>query len=212
MGLVYYRVALAADDLGRELYRDYILASMVEFPEFLLAIYLCNRCGRKITIIGSTALASVACMAVAFIPKDKGRQGLVTFRVVVGMIGKLSITISFNAIYTWSVELHPIVIRSRGMGLLQISSRVGAASAPWVSEGLKSVHHVVPFLVMGASSFIATALMFLLPETKGKGTAEVIEDEKEQGKKLGVEFHRDSNGKNAEVNLGNPYKDECSKL
>jgi len=212
MGLVYYRVALAADDLGRELYRDYILASMVEFPEFLLAIYLCNRCGRKITIIGSTALASVACMAVAFIPKDKGRQGLVTFRVVVGMIGKLSITISFNAIYTWSVELHPTVIRSRGMGLLQISSRVGAASAPWVSEGLKSVHHVVPFLVMGASSFIATALMFLLPETKGKGTAEVIEDEREQGKNLGVEFHRDSHGKNAEVNLGNPYKDECSKL
>ena len=54
------------------------------------------------------------------------------------------------------------------MGFLQISSRVGAASAPWVSEGLKSVHHVVPFLVMGASSFIATALMFLLPETKEK--------------------------------------------
>ena len=96
------------------------------------------------------------------------------------------------------------------MGLLQISSRIGSASAPWVSKGLKSVHHAVPFLVMGVSSFIATALMFLLPETKGKGTAEVIEDGKKQEEKLGVEFQRGSCGNNAKVNLG--YKDECSKL
>ena len=43
MGLVYYGLALAADDLGGEIYRDYILASLVEFPAVLLAIYLCNR-------------------------------------------------------------------------------------------------------------------------------------------------------------------------
>ena len=28
-----------------------------------------------------------------------------------GMIGKLGIAMSFDAIYTWSVELHPTVIR-----------------------------------------------------------------------------------------------------
>lgn len=43
MGLVYYGVALAADDLGGALYRDYILASLVEFPAVILAIYLCHR-------------------------------------------------------------------------------------------------------------------------------------------------------------------------
>ena len=43
MGLVYFGVALAADDLGGAIYRDYILASLVEFPAVLLAIYLCNR-------------------------------------------------------------------------------------------------------------------------------------------------------------------------
>ena len=43
MGLVYYGVALAADDLGGEIYRDYILASLLEFPASFLAIYLCNR-------------------------------------------------------------------------------------------------------------------------------------------------------------------------
>jgi len=212
MGLVYYGLALAADDLGGEIYRDYILASLVEFPAVLLAIYLCNRCGRKNTVIGSMALASAACISVAFIPKNKDRQGLMALRVIVGMIGKLGISVSFDAIYTWSVELHPTIIRSRGMGLLEISSPIGGASAPLVAKGLKSVHHVLPFLVMGASSFIASALMLLLQETKGKSTAEVIEDGKERGKNLGVEFHRDPHDSNEKVNLGYPHKDECSKL
>ena len=43
MGLVYYGVALAANDLGGETYRDYILTSLIEFPAVLLAISLCNR-------------------------------------------------------------------------------------------------------------------------------------------------------------------------
>ena len=43
MGLVYYGVALAADDFGGEIYRDYILASLADFPAVLLTIYLCNR-------------------------------------------------------------------------------------------------------------------------------------------------------------------------
>ena len=42
-GLVYYGVALAADDLGGNMYRDYILASLVEFPAVVAAIYLCNK-------------------------------------------------------------------------------------------------------------------------------------------------------------------------
>ena len=62
------------------------------------------------------------------------------------------------------------------MGLLQISSRIGAAAAPWIAKGLKSFHKSVPFLVMGISSLIAAFLMLTLPETKGQKTAEVLEN------------------------------------
>jgi len=211
MGLVYYGVALAADDLGGEIYRDYILASLVEFPAVLLAIYLCNRIGRKKTVIGAMALASAACIIVAFIPTDKG-QGLVTFRVIVGMIGKCGVATSFDAIYTWSVELHPTVIRSQGMGLLQISSRIGAASAPWVAKGLKPVHPYAPFLVMGVSSSIATILMLVLQETKGTKTAEVIEDGTDRAKDVVADFHKGSHGTNPKVNLGYSDKEEFTKF
>ena len=32
-------------------------------------------------------------------------------RVVLGMLGKFSITLSFNAFYIWSAELHATVVR-----------------------------------------------------------------------------------------------------
>lgn len=68
-----------------------------------------------------------------------------------------------------------IIFRSQGMGLLQISSRIGAAGAPWVAKALQNVHKSVPFLVMGVSSLIAALLLVVLPETKGAKTAEVLE-------------------------------------
>ena len=43
LGMVYFGVALAAEDLGGELYRDYILQALVEFPAFAVSVYMCNR-------------------------------------------------------------------------------------------------------------------------------------------------------------------------
>ena len=80
------------------------------------------------------------------------------------------------------------------MGLLQISSRIGAASAPWVAKGLKSVHHYAPFLVMGVSSLVASALLTFLPETKGQKTVEVTENTKTdtlQGPTMEVDHLKD---------------------
>ena len=102
--------------------------------------------------------------------------------------------------------------RSQGMGLLQISSRIGAASAPWVAKGLKTVHRYAPFLVMGVSSVLAAILMLLLPETKGKKTAEVIDDKNEHGTAMVADFHKDPYGNNAKVNLGYSNKDESTKF
>ena len=98
------------------------------------------------------------------------------------------------------------------MGLLQISSRIGAASAPWVAKGLKPVHRYAPFLVMGISSFIATVLMLVLQETKGTKTAEVIEDGKDQAKNVAADFHKGPHGTNPKVNLGFSDKEEFTKL
>ena len=42
-GIVYFGLTLAADDLGGEIYRDYILLSLFEVASIFLAIYVCSR-------------------------------------------------------------------------------------------------------------------------------------------------------------------------
>ena len=74
--------------------------------------------------------------------------------------------------------------RSQGLGLLQIASRIGSAGAPWIATGLRTVHASLPFIVMGGSSFIAVAMLFYLPETKGVKIAETLGDKEDEGKEL----------------------------
>lgn len=184
-GLVYFGLSLAADDLGGSLYRNYVLLSAVEFPANLSTIYLCEKIGRKKTTAGTMVLGSIACVTVAFIPST-GTARII--RVLLGILGKCFITISFSAIYTWSLEIYPTDIRAQGMGFLQIASRIGAASSPWIAKGLKSLHTAAPFLVMSIVTFVSAILLLLLPETKGvpaKDSSFEEEDEAEPLEEVG---------------------------
>eukprot|EP00795_Rhopilema_esculentum_P015781 gene15781-7079_t len=174
-GMVYYGISMASDNLGGNMYRDFVLTSLVEIPANILVIILGNRYGRKPTTIWAMIFGALSCGSVAFIPSDTNMPGYNWSRVALGMMGKLCITLSFNELYLWSVELHPTVVRSQGMGVLQITSRLGAASAPWVAQWLRHFHTSLPFILMGGLTATAAFLCFILKETKGMQTAEVLE-------------------------------------
>ena len=174
-GMVYFGLSLAADDLGGNLYRNFVLVSIIEFPAVVFAVDFCARFGRKKTVSLSMLVAGIICIVVAFVPIGAKRS----YRVVLGMCGKLCVTLSFDAIYTWSVELYPTDVRAQGMGFLQIASRIGAASAPWIAKGLKTLHESVPFIVMGVAALISAFLTLCLPETKDLETAETEDEENE---------------------------------
>ncbi|XP_066928941.1 organic cation transporter protein-like [Clytia hemisphaerica] len=172
-GMAYYGISLAANDFGGDLYRDYVLVSIIEFPAALLAIYLCNKVGRKKTTTCSLFVAGFLTLIVGFIPMSSGGK---IARLSLGMLGKMFITISFDAIYTWSVEIHSTNIRTEGMGFLQITSRLGAASAPWIAKAVRSVYAPLPFLIMGGLGLLGGISCLFLPETKGVQTQETEEE------------------------------------
>ena len=185
-GMVYYGISLAASDLGGSLYRDYILVSIVEFPAALLAIDFCERFGRRKTVCYSMILAGLLTLIVGFIPLAGGKAA----RVALGMLGKMFVTLSYDSIYTWSVEIYPTDIRSEGMGFLQITSRIGAASAPWIGKAVAVHHPSLPFIIMGTLGLISGVLTLYLPETKGQETQETDNDVTEEVFFLG-EFKSD---------------------
>jgi len=190
-GLVFYGVSFAADDLGGSMYRDYILTSVVDFPAICLAIYLCNKIGRKKTVLIPMLISGLALIAVSIIPPKSKIKGLLAFRVFLGMVGKFCITMAFDSIYTWSTELYPTVIRGAGMGYLQIAARIGSALAPWVAKWLIGVHVMLPFSLMGGSAVICAILLYWIPETAHMKTLETLHDQFDNNKNR--EFANDGN-------------------
>ena len=52
--------------------------------------------------------------------------------------------------------------------------RIGAASAPWVIEGLKLYSVIIPFSLMGGLTFIGALSCIALKETNGLATQETL--------------------------------------
>ncbi|XP_002158070.2 organic cation transporter protein [Hydra vulgaris] len=174
--MVFYGISLASDNLGGNQYRNFLLASIVEFPAIVTAIVSSNRVGRKCTAIFSMAIAGLSCIGVAFIPST---ESYVWPKIALGMVGKLFITVSFDVLYVWSAELHPTVIRVQGMGLLSVTSRCGGASAPWISQFLAHFHKMLPFGIMGSLSLVSAFMCCILKETRGLASPETLEDSTE---------------------------------
>lgn len=190
-GMVYYGLSLAAGDLGGSIYRNFALLSAIEVPALVLTMYFCNKIGRKPTTAGSMAIGSITCLAIAFIPNEDSFK---VYRVTLGIVGKCFITTSFSSIYTWSLELYSTDIRAEGIGFLQVTSRIGAASSPWIAKALKKLHHTTPFIVMGVVSLLGALLLLLLPETKDRPTRELHVQSKQDKKGLDGELCLEING------------------
>lgn len=182
VGMGYYGLSLSSGEFGGSIYLNFILTSLVEIPANFLVIHNCNRFGRKKTTIAHMVAAGIAVVAVSLIPHGTNNTGFIAGRVTLGTLGKMFITTSFNAVYVFSAELFPTVVRNSGMGMVSVASRIGAASSPFIVQ-MTRINAILPFAVMGSLSFLAAVFCWILPETMGKSTAEVMEDAKKEAEK-----------------------------
>lgn len=58
------------------------------------------------------------------------------------MIGKLAITSSYGAIYVFTAEQFPTVIRNVGLGASSTFARIGGVIAPYVNHLVRYSYHI----------------------------------------------------------------------
>lgn len=174
--MVYYGVSLGSPDLGGSLYVNFVLISVVEFPGNIAAIWMMGRIGRKRTVVLTMILAAVSALgSVLLTMYDPGNdKGFYAGRIIMAMIAKFLIMITFDALYTYTAELYPTTVRNTALGSSIAIGRIGAFSAPFIVT-LNRVHPLLPYGIMGILSLVAGLLYSTLPETKGRPTQEVIE-------------------------------------
>ena len=174
VNMLYYGLSLSSANFGGNLYLNFFLISLMEIPAAIVYAFTATVFGRKGTAIYPWLLASAACFSLIFIPHANGWGVL---RVVIGMIGKFLISISYSAMYQWGAELYPTSIRATATSFMQASAPLGGSTAPWIVNHLQDLHLSAPFAIMGCMALLSAVSLLRLPETKDKSIDEVEENE-----------------------------------
>ena len=173
--VVYYGVSFASVLLGGNIYLSFFIINSMEFPATILTIWTIDRFGRKWTTLGGMVVACVASiLGVVFrMHQDYIYDGYWIMTVIMAMLAKGCINLSFNGVWVWSNELFPTVVRNTGMGTTNGLARIGSFLSGYVIW-LTRIHPLIPYAIFATLAFFASCACLLLPETTGQPTQEVI--------------------------------------
>lgn len=173
----YYGLSWHVSNLGGNDYINFLISGLVEIPAYTFLIFTLNRWGRKIILCGCMLMSGVSLLGILFVPPDA--PWLV---VCLAMIGKLAITSSYGAIYVFTAEQFPTVIRNVGLGASSTFARIGGVIAPYIIH-LSDIWMPLPFVIFGSCVLFGGTMSLLLPETLNKKLPESIQDGELFGKK-----------------------------
>ncbi|RMZ93346.1 organic cation transporter, partial [Brachionus plicatilis] len=170
--LVYYGISFNTSELVGDPYLNFGLSIFVELAAILVTHVTLERFGRKIPYAINMALTGISLLSVIFIPPKLG--WMVT---ACALIGKFSISFTYNTIYIITGESHPTVIRNSVISVCQSFARLGAIIAPNIQYLGELFWFPIPFIVYGAfSTLSAICFILFIPETKFTNLPDTIEE------------------------------------
>ncbi|KAI4887673.1 hypothetical protein NFI96_014870, partial [Prochilodus magdalenae] len=169
--VVYQGLIMRLGILGGNIYIDFLISGIVEFPAALLILFTIERIGRRLPFATANIVSGVACLVTAFIP-----ESLFWLKTVMACIGRLGITMAFEMVVFVNTELYPTFIRNLGVSVCSTLCDIGGIIAPFLLYRLAVIWLELPLIIFGVLAFIAGGLVLLLPETKGVPLPETIDD------------------------------------
>ncbi|KHJ76046.1 hypothetical protein OESDEN_24335 [Oesophagostomum dentatum] len=127
--MMYYGLTMKSDLGGGNLYINFAISALMEIPALLLVYFLIDRVGRRQMVAGSLLLAGL-CLVLNWVIGDD-----VSFYwgMVQMMVTKGAVTVSYTAMYTYTSELFPTVIRNTAVGCCSTIARVGAIMSSYMA-------------------------------------------------------------------------------
>ncbi|XP_030643336.1 solute carrier family 22 member 7b.1 [Chanos chanos] len=170
VAFTYYGISLNITGFGINLYLTQFIYGTIELPGKLMIYVSLNKLGRRYSQAGSMILTGVCIAITVVIPKDMWLP-----RTIVAVLGKGFSEASFTAVFLYTTELYPTVLRQNGLGYSSSVSRLGVAVAPLVSL-LDEVWVALPQVLFCAVAITAGFFALLLPETRNVRLPETIDD------------------------------------
>uniref|UniRef100_A0A8D8RIR3 Organic cation transporter protein n=1 Tax=Cacopsylla melanoneura TaxID=428564 RepID=A0A8D8RIR3_9HEMI len=175
--LIYYGLSWNTSNLGGNMYINFVISGLVEIPAYTLNMLCLDKFGRKMFLCPYLILSGLCLTMTIFVPVE-----YTSVSIVLAMFGKFFITGAYGAVYVFSAEQFPTVIRNIGIGAGSTIARLGGILASYTSV-LADIWKPFPFVLFGVLSLIAGILCLLLPETRGRKLPESIADGENFGRK-----------------------------
>ncbi|XP_054158731.1 organic cation transporter protein-like [Oppia nitens] len=176
---VYYGISLNIGDFGGNLFINFLIAGLIEFPSSSLPLIAIKYIGRRPLVAGLMYASGLSCLAVIPFGSMTTTTTTVWPRITIALIGKFFIGCSFNIIYVYTAEVYPTVVRQVGVGTCSMASRVGSMIAPFIKDLNVYTGMSVVLTIFGGLSIADGVSVHFLPETRGQQIADTI-DEAEQ--------------------------------
>lgn len=170
--LVYYGLSMNAASLAGNVFINFMLLALFEFPGNLLSYIGMQYFGRKSTLIFSSILSGCACLLYEAVPSS-----MTSLQTVLFLIGKFGVTSAFTTVYLYTSELFPTSVRNLCLGLSSMTGRVGAIISPYVvSLGVTTGLLWLPMVTFGVAGITSGLTLFFLNETKGLPLPHTLDD------------------------------------
>lgn len=142
----------------------------------MITVAVMERLGRKWSLCGSMVICGLSCLAYIFLPEDEPFIRLILF-----LVGKSAITVSFTVLYVYAAELYPTNLRSSLMSTCSMLGRIGSILAPQ-KPLLMRYNASLPLLLFGSISIVSGLLVLRFPETLNTNLPDTIEEAEQLGK------------------------------
>ncbi|XP_053315803.1 solute carrier family 22 member 2 [Spea bombifrons] len=169
--VVYQGLIMHMGSTSGNLYFDFSISALVEFPSALIIILTVERIGRRYPWAIGCIVTGIACLVSAFISNE-----LHWLKVTLSCVSRMGITLSYEMICLVNAELYPTFIRNLGIMVCSSMCDLGGTITPFIVYRLANILAELPLIVFAVLSVISGILVLLLPETKGMALPETIEE------------------------------------
>ncbi|XP_045917284.1 solute carrier family 22 member 2-like [Micropterus dolomieu] len=169
--VVYQGLIMRVGITRGNIYIDFLISGLVEFPAAFLILFTIERIGRRLPFASANIVAGASCLITAFIP-----DSMFWFKTVVACVGRLGITMAFEMVVFVNTELYPTFVRNLGVSVCSTLCDVGGIVSPFLLYRLAVIWQELPLIIFGIVALIAGGLVLLLPETRGVPLPETIDD------------------------------------
>ncbi|XP_063902776.1 organic cation transporter protein-like [Zophobas morio] len=175
-GLCFFGSAQYIGQLGGNIFVNVALSAVIQIPSTCFSVWAVKAWGRRLTLIISNTTAGVSCILIALVPEHLG-----WLRTTLSCVDMCGLAVAFSAVYIFSGELFPTVVRNVGVGTSSMCARIGSMAAPFIA-GLVLVQSWLPPVIFGVVPLIGAILCLKLPETLDCKLPDTVEEAEEFAK------------------------------